>query len=418
MVHASNCACMPANRRQRREGGIVTILAALSLAALIGFAGLVLDLGRMYVNKTELQNATDACALAAANELTCESGVGTCLENAESAGIFAARQNKTNFQTSDVAIATEDIKFHTAIGPNTSYLSRAAGAPPASRFAQCTANVSGIVPWFMGVVGIGELSVSAMAVATLAPGQTSCNAAPIGICASDPAAASFGFNAGDWVTGTFAQAPGNAINLTGNLRWIDFQSGAGGINAIRDQLLGNGAVCGIRTDAIVQTKNEADNARKAWNTRFGIYTGTDSAASAAPDKTGYAYPSQVPAATPVPLNASAYADYRARQATHTPFTADEYAPGSAGISAPISAAVHLARGAERRLIAVPVIRCNGATSVNILAMACALMLNPMSNGSSGTVYLEWRGLASNPASPCRSAGVAGAGGPLVTTLVQ
>lgn len=52
-----------------QQGGGVLILAALSLAVLIGFLGLVIDLGRLFVMKTELQSANDACALAAAAEL-------------------------------------------------------------------------------------------------------------------------------------------------------------------------------------------------------------------------------------------------------------------------------------------------------------------------------------------------------------
>jgi hypothetical protein len=255
--------------------------------------------------------------------------------------------------------------------------------------------------------------VGATAVATLAPGQTACNAAPVGICATGPAASNFGFSAGNWITSNYTHA-GNTANLTDGLRWVDFQAGAGGADAVRDQLLGNGATCGIRTGDTLQVEAGANDARKAWNTRFGIYTGGENMSTAAPDRTGYAYPSSF-----IAVNTSAYADYRSKQAANAPFAPAEYAPGGAGISAPISAANHLTHGAERRLVAVPVINCSGAVSVPILGMACALMLNPISNGGSGTVYLEWRGLASDPASPCRSAGIAGgAGGALVATLVQ
>ena len=421
------------NHKGKREGGVVAIMVTLLLTALIGFAGLALDLGRLYVNKTELQNAVDACALAAANELVCEPGLGTCpaefLHNAEAAGIFAAGKNFQDFQQHAVVIEPADIRFHTAIEPNGSYLPRSAGADVNSRFAMCSASVAGIVPWFMGILGLGPHSVDATAVATLAPGQTACNAAPLGICAANPAATSFGFTTANWITSNYTHT-GNTAELTDGLRWVDFRSGAGGADAVHDQLLGNGAACGIRIGDTVKIQTGANDARKAWNTRFGIYTGSESVATAAPDRTGYAYPSQAPGPA-IPVNASAYADYRARQAANAPFTPFEYAPDSAGISAPISAATHLSHGAERRLVAVPVIDCggavsgkgngkgNGAVSVPILGMACALMLNPMSNGGSGTVFLEWRGLAGDAASPCRSAGIAGgAGGALVTTLVQ
>ncbi len=406
---------MPMTDHQHgHEGGAIAIIVALSLVALIGFAGLVLDLGRLYVNKTELQNATDACALAAANELVCEPGLGTCLENAEAAGIFAAAQNKANFQANAVNIGAEDIRFHTVIGPNSSYLSRLAGANQAARFALCKAKVSGIVPWFMGVLGIGVQSVAATAVATLAPGQTSCNAAPVGICSRGLPAPAFGRLPGDWITSAYTTSADSA-NLSGDLRWIDFTAGSG--NSIRAQLMGNGAVCGIKgSDTVKKLAGEPVGALSAWNTRFGIYdggAGGESHLSAAPDKTGYAYPSS---ALPS-ITRNAYPDYRSRQTAHTPFTPGDYAV--TGLNKTTSSSNHVQHGAERRLIAVPVIDCTGSVNQSILAMGCALMLNPMANGGSGNVYLEWRGLANDAGSPCRSAGVAGgASGPLVTTLVQ
>ena len=58
---------VPSRREQR---GAIAIIVGLSLAVLIGFAGLALDGGRLYLTKTELQNAADACALAAAYELS------------------------------------------------------------------------------------------------------------------------------------------------------------------------------------------------------------------------------------------------------------------------------------------------------------------------------------------------------------
>ena len=53
------------NGIRRNQRGAVAIIVGLTLAVLIGFAGLALDLGRLYVNKSELQNAADSCALAA-----------------------------------------------------------------------------------------------------------------------------------------------------------------------------------------------------------------------------------------------------------------------------------------------------------------------------------------------------------------
>jgi hypothetical protein len=40
------------------------------IVVLVGFIGLALDLGKLYVSKSELQNRADSCALAAARDLT------------------------------------------------------------------------------------------------------------------------------------------------------------------------------------------------------------------------------------------------------------------------------------------------------------------------------------------------------------
>lgn len=422
---------MALSRRHERERGIVAIIVALSLAVLIGFAGIVLDLGNLFVNKTELQNAADACALAAANQLVCDPTVGACpdsfLFDAEAAGTYVARRNASNFQDSAVTIAPGDVKFNLAIGPNAAYLP-AGDANTNSKFAMCTARSAPIAPKFMKVLStFAPAQVQAQAVATLAPGQTLCNSSPIGVCARNLEAPNFGYSTvGEWIVSQFNKGTGGADDsgLEGNFRWVDFTPSAGGASEIRDQLLGNGTVCGIRVGDDVREEGVKQGAKSAWNTRFGIYPNGANAptpSNVAPDKTGYAYPST--GATPIGIGQSAYADYRARQAAHVPFNSAEYAPrGAAGNvnGSTLSSAEHLAFGSERRIVSVPVIECGRAPApVRILGMGCVLMLNPMSNGSTGDLYLEWRGLATAASSPCRSAGVTGGTtGPLVPTLVQ
>lgn len=412
------------HRRQQEERGVVAIIVALSLAVLVGFAGIVLDLGQLFVNKTELQNAADACALAAANQLVCDPGVGPCpnafLLDAEAAGAYVARRNASNFQYSPVTIAPGDVKFHTAIGPNSAYMP-AAVANTNSKFAMCIARSASIAPKFMRVLSTFEPTVvQAQAVATLAPGQTACNASPIGVCAKS-LAKPFGYTEGEWIVSKFnnAQGPDASASLEGNFRWVDYSANAGGTNEVNDQLLGTGAVCGIKIGDEVNEEGVKQGSKAAWNTRFGIYpkgANAPTPSTAAPDKTGYAYPSPS-----ISIGQSAYADYRSQQAANAPFDKQQYTGlGTFPPNASITAQEHLKFGGERRLLSVPVIECGKAPApVKILGMACVLMLNPMSNGANGEQYLEWRGLANAAGSPCRTAGVAGGtDGALVPTLVQ
>lgn len=51
------------------QRGAVAIIVGICIVVLVGMIGLVVDMGHLFVFKTELQNAADSCALAAAKEL-------------------------------------------------------------------------------------------------------------------------------------------------------------------------------------------------------------------------------------------------------------------------------------------------------------------------------------------------------------
>lgn len=399
------------------------------MAVLIGCAGLALDLGRLYVDKDELQNSADACALAAARELTCDPAAGACpasyLESAEKAGIFVAGRNSKDFQGTAAAIAADDVRFSTTLAPNSNYLSRAAGANPASRYAMCIARANGIVPWFMGVLGAGPQSVSSTAVATLAPAQTNCGI-PLAMCSHGAAggAPPYGLTVGAWYGARFSSGSG----VSGNFNWIDFTPPAGGETELADLMTGSG-VCDTRVSAPVGQTGSLGNAMaKAYNSRFGLYMGgggNPSLATAPPDFTGYSYTGKN-----WPSRNSALADFLNRRNTNDPYGTSVNAGNtttglniSNAYNPTTTAAQHKAAGADRRLVVAPIVDCGGwATSntTNIQAWACVLLLHPIGNPNDD-VYFEYRGLSSDPNSPCATSGsVGGPGsvGPQVPALVQ
>ncbi|HTL16504.1 MAG TPA: pilus assembly protein TadG-related protein, partial [Patescibacteria group bacterium] len=61
-------------KRLASERGSVMIMTAILMAGIILAVGLCIDVARVYMVRTELQNAADAAALAAAREL--DSGAG------------------------------------------------------------------------------------------------------------------------------------------------------------------------------------------------------------------------------------------------------------------------------------------------------------------------------------------------------
>ena len=417
-------------RPARAQRGAIAIIVGLSLAAMVGMAGLAVDLGRLYVNKAELQAAADACALAASKELVCDTTAGACpaqfLLNAETAGIFAAGKNKKDLQGSTVVIAAADLKFHTAIGPNASYLSRTGGASAQSKFAMCTARSTGVVPWFMGATGLGAAnSVSAIAVATLRSSSgTVCPSVPLGVC-SNGAAPNFGYAVGQWISSNFT--PGNGNNgdgLSGGFKWVDYTPNAGGNSEIRDGLVASGACpTPVNNGTSIDQPGQQQGAKSAYNTRFGIYPNGANAyttATAPPDHTGYGYPTKGAANPAIAVGVSAFAAYMARQAAFFPYTDNQYGGSNVGNNLNITtAADHQQYGQNRRVVTLPVIAC-GNGNTNILGFVCTLLLNPMPNGA-GPVYMEFRGAANLPGSPCVTMGGPGgpgSTGPLVSALVQ
>ncbi len=81
-------------RIHERQRGAVAIIVGLMIVVLVGFIGLALDLGKLYVSKSELQNRADSCALAAARDLT----GATPLTVSEAAGLTAAARNLVLFR--------------------------------------------------------------------------------------------------------------------------------------------------------------------------------------------------------------------------------------------------------------------------------------------------------------------------------
>ena len=416
---------------RQRQRGAVAIIVGICIVVLVGMIGLVVDMGHMFVIKTELQNAADSCALAAARELD---GASDALLRAESAGITVGQQNKADLQGTVVTILPDDVKFSANLSPNSAYLSRSAGANPVtSQYAMCTFNRPGIVMWFMQVMGLGNQTVAAEAVATVAPSQTTC-AVPIGVC-TQGSAPSFGFVTGKWYSGKFGNGAGES--LTGSYNWIDFSPPNGGANELKDLLTGV-AQCDLPpVGTLVGEQGQVAGLSDAWNSRFGVYkNGGYNVTNAPPDFTGLAYTSAPAfvietwphADASTPQNAYSGApdsgstlNYLAAQAARTPYQSTNPADLSNAYN-PSTVANHTQYGASRRIAVAPIVDCallesSSPQSVPVLGYACVLMLNPISGPTD--VVLEARGLASSASSPCASFGVpGGTAGPLVPVLVQ
>lgn len=414
--------------RQRQRGAVI-VTVALVLLFLLGFIGFALDFGRLFVVKTELQTAMDACALAAAQELD---GGSDALTRATSAGLTAGNLNKAHFQSSAAGLAAADIRFSDAL--NGSYSSTFPFAT--AKYAKCEHTRSGMLPWLLQAMGAatGESgygasqSVWALAVATRAHAQTAC-AIPVQINPKNSSPPNYGFVPGEWIPSLYDEGQNSTAPTPGHFGWANLDSSASA-NATKDELTGSGH-CNLRTGATVNTPGAKVAASVAWNSRFGLYkngAGNPSVQTAAPDLTGYAY-------TPSDTggnwtkNTSTVADFLARRAGFRSYgdTVDTVNAGDAITKLNIKGgyknsemATHAAGpralatwGTNRRLVLAPFV-----VGSKIADWACVLMLHPIDSVKT-TVYLEYVGNAAAASSPCTSVGLAGgANGPLVPVLVQ
>ncbi|MDF3036472.1 MAG: hypothetical protein K0S28_1746 [Paucimonas sp.] len=412
------------------------VTAALVLLFLMGFIGVALDFGRLFIVKTELQTAMDSCALAAAQELD---GQGNALTRARNAGIATGNLNRVDLQSGDWRgqgqLVEADITFRDAsYNPTTS--------PATARYAQCQHTQSGISMWllhamdaFAGAAGTypGTQNVAAMAVATRGSSQTTC---PVPIALKPRAggtAPNYGFQVGEWVT--LITSPG--ASQQGQIGWYNLD-GSTSASQTRAQLDEPGS-CGTRIGDTLGTPGVQTTIAEVWNYRFGIYRNGDLPADHRPDFTGYAYTS-ANWTNPVPQNAYSGTPAPGSHATAANFLTKRLAFASCadtgtrvrganscesitGLSLnsfqQLAASGnadggHRQYGYNRRLVTVPVI--DGASRVT--DYVCMLMLQPLSIPMND-VQLEFRGNASAPGSPCTTNGLpGGTAGPLVPVLVR
>lgn len=425
---------------RKHQDGAVAIMVGLTIFVLITFLGMTVDLGRLFITKTELSNAADACALAAAAELN---GDADSLNRAESVGITVGQRNNVGFQGSAVMILpNSDITFSDHL--NGTYLTKtavAAGAIAGMKYARCTLPQTGILPYFMQVVGFGPQTVTSHAVATMAPGLTTCGLPvamckqPVGTCADGSATDSMGLCKTQWYCSKFTVGGGTAnpsacpgYGSTGNFNLIDFSPPSGGASELAAIITGNGQ-CDLNiTNPVGQTGVQA-SLSKAWNTRFGLYKGSDNVSSAPPDFSGFAYtPSSWPAQKRAFDGASANGapNLQSARTSHLIYqdNGGTWPDGLVLNGYQHSTSTELSSaGADRRIVVVPIVDCDGWTTSQtrpIIKFACIVMLHPM-NDPSDPLYLEYQGVSDDPNSFCASTGLPGSPGsvgPRVPTLVR
>ena len=166
------------NTLRHRQQGIALVIFAIGLVVIIGIAGMALDLGRVMLDDTRIQNAMDACAL---------SGAKVAMETIGNASVkieAAKREAKVTFDTfnndpdnkfsgldwGDITVTFSD-ELNSGYGPSAD--------PP--RFVRCAVDTYSISTTLASVLGITELGLNVSAVA--GPLYVdNCNPMPFHVC--------------------------------------------------------------------------------------------------------------------------------------------------------------------------------------------------------------------------------------------
>lgn len=422
-------------RHRRRQRGSVIVTTALTLLFLLGFVGIALSFGHMFVVKTELQTAMDSCALAAAQELDATS---SAMIRAKNSGVTAGNLNNVNMQSATWSgqgkLVPSEVTFR-----DTGYA--ATTDPAKATYAQCQHTQAAITVWLIKAMGAfagnanaysSTQNVGASAVATRASAQTAC---PVPLALKPKAggtAPDYGFQVGEWVT-----VYGGRTANSGELGWYNLD-GSSSASETRAEL-SEGGFCGARVGDTLGIAGAQTTVDSPWNYRFGIYKNNEDPAINHPDVTGYSYtavnwtnttPAQnAYAGTPAAGSHPTAANYLTKNAAFASFddTGTDLSQGSTivfgksnqlnsfkKLATPGAAGQHAQYGYKRRLVTVPVIDA----ASKVIDYACMFMLHPLS-GPNDDGHLEFRGNSSNPTVPCTTNGLAGGtAGPLVPVLVR
>ena len=353
----------------RSQRGAALPIVAVGLVAMLAVAGLALDASHSVVNKTRLQNTVDAAALAAAKQY--DQAADIVAANAAALQIFGLNADgagnqelNADYDANGIAIT---IQWSETLNPfvNT-------GVGP---YVRVIASNYDIATSLTAVLGIMEIDIAASAVAGPSPTvNTACNIAPLVACALDPDDPNlFGFSPNQVEVLKSASGDSSGVG-PGNFQLI--RLGCAGGNCVRDNIAGGYDGC-VTNGETVETEpgNTVGPTVQGLNTRFGVYTG-----SMSPED----YPPDVITTQPsTPLEYDSASDTVQQNGTAaTANTLDygwsQYIFDIAGgmLTNPPPQGVY-----ERRVLTIPVARCDGTSSgqstLDIVGFGCYFMLQQM-----------------------------------------
>lgn len=360
-----------------RERGAVLVLFTVGMLAIIAIAGLALDTGHAFLNKTRLQNALDAGALSGARTLS------------DSAGVIAAQASA--FATFNRHLAGEMGAASPTVVPIVEFSATLIPFIPGAsntnaKFIRLRVPNFSISVWLARVLpGVGnKLSIGGSAVAGpsaplgSSPEDKICDIVPMMVCAGAQPGGGYDTDCSDGSCFGYSVGASKEITLktgSGNKNWdvgpgnfqlISLDCGPGA-SCVREALAGKYPGCAVNGQSVTtKPGNNVGPVAQGLNTRFGEYLG--------PMKNdAQNYP---PDAVTFSSSGFWYGDYQARL-KNGPYNYTPVEQGGTGVP-------------KRRVVTVPLGNCTGATNgrgtVQVVGFGCFFLTRPAEQTGSQQVY--------------------------------
>jgi Flp pilus assembly protein TadG len=400
-------SCSALKSSARRQRGAALILVMIGLLALLGMAGLALDIGHLTLNKARLQSVVDAAALAAAK---------TLYDGGSTAAATAAATNMANSVFALNAAAIPELSSAMGNGLNvtvqysTTLNPFSAGTNPPN-FVRVEAQNFTMAATLARAVGVVTLSTAASAVAgpqgiNTGNGSTVCNVVPMMMCGSPAAGAPmWGYTPNQLIKLKRGSASSSTVG-PGNYYLI--RLGGDGANIVRENLAGAFEGCitmGGSAEVETQPGNVAGPTRQGLNTRFNEYQGGMNRSE---------YPPDVITTEPNPTLEACGPnnDSICTQGSAQPITsAGQISFNHAGYSTRLPNGTYDVQPAptgdgvfRRREVAVPIANCsgtaNGQSNLPVLGFACVFLLQRVQGtGQNADIYGQIIGTCNSGGSP-------------------
>lgn len=388
-------------KSRKSQQGAVAVLVAIAMGTLLLMAGLALDMGHLFLNKTRLQNTVDAAALAAARMLDDTGSIAEATEEALDA--FQRNASASGNGELGTAYASGSGRLQVTVEYSSTLPPFTAGAPEGP-YVRVRATGFVMPSWLVQVGGPFQKTVSATAVAgprTLTSGSTVCNVAPMMVCGDPGAGPSWGYTLNSPQILKTASGRGQSYVGPGNFQLIRLEGSTGGSD-LRQNMAGSFSAC-ISGGSTIETEpgNSVGPVAQGLNTRFGEYQGPVSSAEYPPDVIVDGQSPELRAQERVPRDPSqGYDVYQggtridANNIADLLYDYDEYIEDledPSNYDYPPLTEDGGTGAFERRVLAVPVGDCsgtvNGQGSVPLLGFTCFFLLQPATHsGNDSFVY--------------------------------